>query len=556
MANYQGGSQKPRRRRKLPNIHHTDSTISTDAAIFWYSYHTAVSWIRSNEHIISKCIQLLQIYPNLIQDKSMDHLREFIQSLLQGDHSAGVKQREVIRHKREADTTRKLQRKDSSGKVTGIPQISVTESINSPAPSFLISARHARTPRVHLISRCSYMDNVSTDRLLHFGVLDMLDEDFYIRVTNVRHQSQPDVRKDTKRQYIVAESDVCVYLFNNATLEDASCFHDLCIALAKKIPVVYIRHHKQQLPKTFPDTINSLSKGCVTLKDYMHKFVPETHTASSDSLSVKTTRVKKKLAPLIVGNRSWSTGELNVNGILGKHCRSSVPLEIDLVFTLVSNFKNACVFDETDMDECCSKVKHRIHEVLGIGDSSDELHPVSNSNKVDHPDSSEICDVNLRVSNNRCNKTTTLAGVRASTAISRHRFLSVPDPQDITSAREWSYSGSSYHPPPDKTNHDCNSDGDEDSVISFDSNDARMICSPVLEQKATTYLIFDHSNLIEGPRKVEFPAEGDSAVVIVDETDSDDYDATTGSPINFSEIDLSREINSRGTPESDTSIVF
>lgn len=435
-----------------------------------------------------------------------------------------------------------------------IPQISVTESSNSTVPRFIISARRARSPRVHLISRGS-SDKCATDRLLQAGVLDMLAEDFYIRVTNVRHHhTRPDVCKDPKRQYIIAESDVCVYLFNDGTLEDAACFHDLCIALAQKIPVVYIRYHKQQLPKTFSDTINCLSKGCVTLKDYMHKFVPETHSSSSDSLSVKSTRVKKKLAPLIVGHRSRSTGELNVNGILEKHYRSSMPLDIDLVFTLVSNFKNACVFDETDLEESCAKVKQKIHQVLGIRDSGNEQH-VSNANNVRDQSYAGISGVtSASISNNHLNKTVTLANARASTAISRHRFLAVPDPQDMISAREWGNFVSAPVSPHEKTNRDYSSDGEDDSVVSLDS-DARMVCSPVLEQKATTYLIFDHSNVLDGPRKVEFPAETDSAITD-DHLDSDDYDAASESPINFHEIDLSREINSRGTPESDTSIVY
>lgn len=119
MAYPQGVNKKTQRRRKLPDIHQADNTLSTSAAVFWYSYHTALTWIRSNEHVISKCVQLLQIYPNLIQDKSMEHLWDFIQSLLQVDHSDGInitKHSEVVRHKRDTDGTRKLQGKHTSGK--------------------------------------------------------------------------------------------------------------------------------------------------------------------------------------------------------------------------------------------------------------------------------------------------------------------------------------------------------------------------------------------------------------------------------------------------------
>lgn len=106
---------KSRRGRNLPAVQAMASTFTKNDPIFWCSYHSALNWIRTHQYVISKCVQLLQIYPNLIQDPSMDNFWDFIEPLVRDEHVGAIFQRrtEYFKHKRSTDVTKHHEKEHS-----------------------------------------------------------------------------------------------------------------------------------------------------------------------------------------------------------------------------------------------------------------------------------------------------------------------------------------------------------------------------------------------------------------------------------------------------------
>ncbi|XP_012934835.1 uncharacterized protein LOC106011065 [Aplysia californica] len=603
-----------RRRRKLPTIHRRDVTGTNETPLFWYSYQNALHWMQNKEDVISKFVELLQLYPNLIQDASLDRFWGFLQPLLSSPGEEGKSSdRPEVKVRSVSLTGPPPVKTKMAGRAGDIPQISVTESRESPAPVLCIPAQHARSPRVHLISHCTQPGTFCSDRLLHQGVMEMLREDFYVRHSQVRHIPADDEElihllvgngEKTSRHCVVAESDVCVYLFNESTLEDEGCFHDLCLAIVSRIPVVYVRDHSSELPNSFSDIIHRTSRGSATLKDYVDRFVePNIPHAppSQKSFSPKVCRSKSKLAPLSLRARPISAEGLVVRGSDPRRSRrglSPKTSEADLIFTLVNNFKSACVFDGADTDKCALRLKRAIYQAVGILEPSNSppLHEGSeltssidvNANE-EHFSSRQMPGINklkgkeagddVPVTNGPTDRSK-LNGQskqqqqqhhhqhQGETRMSSEKFvtwpeqgevthLHVPDPADYISTREWGNSGSVSAPPASSYKRPSESskiraasldDPTADSArgSAFFGEDFQMTSPTPLEPRATTYLLFDHKGPTEGPRRVDFPLinpePGES------DTDSDGIH----SPIDFPDIDLSREINTaRASPESD-----
>lgn len=73
-------SPSNRRQRRLPHALRPCRNPLTSPS--FYSYHSALQWIRTQQDVISQCVQLVQIYPNLIKDESLDAFWEFLEPLM------------------------------------------------------------------------------------------------------------------------------------------------------------------------------------------------------------------------------------------------------------------------------------------------------------------------------------------------------------------------------------------------------------------------------------------------------------------------------------------
>lgn len=255
--------------------------------------------------------------------------------------------------------------------------------------------------------------------------------------------------------------------------------------------------------------------------------------------------------PLITGKRSESSSELSIKQRGNILHETSVSL--DLVFTLVNSFKDACVFDEADLDACTSRLRQELHHILGIYESTPDLpsmYSLAKSN-VSPKESTYNADTSVAI-NSDSNKCAT--GTILSTCPDKIKptFLSVPDPEDLISTREWGHVKSKSSSARSQSVQD-DLDGVSTEVTEYTKNMSLWL--PTLQQKSTTYLIFANNEVPDCPRKIDFPVE----VIGPDleaKPEIEDYHISVESPINFYEIDLSREINSRGTPGSDVPSVF
>ncbi|XP_059161150.1 uncharacterized protein LOC131944499 [Physella acuta] len=501
-------SPSNRRQRRLPHALRPCRNPLTSPT--FYSYQSALQWIRTQQDVISQCVQLVQIYPNLIKDESMDAFWEFLEPLMGQaaipDAGTMLTSKSISRNIR--DTKRYGVKTRSQG----------PSNVTEPGPSTTVTGvapmvADDKTPRVHLISHCQ-AGSADVDRLLHDGVLRILLEEFYTRQNRHGHTGLPSLGTSIRDK--MADTDVCVYLFNEATMEDTACFNELCVALELNIPIVYVRYHKHTKTDKLPDIILRKSNGFQSLKDYMDNH-RETLRPSSSTVTKNSIGQRDKLEPLSIKSRPSSandkmsgsdrmSGSDKLSGSERKRRKhSQVSSEIDLVYTLVNSFKHACAFDESDPAGSALHLKRVVHEKLGNPDQTD-------------PTQSATCD-ELTIKAPHTSKHNGL--VETS-----ERFLSTNNRSSDNEAETAAESSRYSH------------------------GGAQLVKLPPLELPTTTYLIFDRDQNNVGPRRVEFPLRDPREHMVDSDVDPEEMEPPN-SPIQYHEIDLSRKINDRLTPDSD-----
>ncbi|CAL1541859.1 unnamed protein product, partial [Lymnaea stagnalis] len=426
MASQPSTAHQNRRLRKLPLVvrRYRSSHPSTPAASF-YTYQNALLWIRNQQDLISRFVQLLQTYPNLIQDESMDHFWEFIEPLL-------LEEKET----KSRGASAALNSPGVKGHVTRL-----TGGAETPTPSYfqfrdIPSAstsrtttpdQHTRTPLVHIISHCDQA-TADDEKAMHGAVIGTLQEDFFVKVT----KNIPGPPNGRKRDYVITETDACVYLFNDSTLADPHCFNDLCVALSRAIPVVYIKHPKLELPQAFLDVlITRICRGYASWRDYIENFELNHYT----NIPSKK-RHKEKLEPLDVKYRPSSTRDSMLTGSdgrRGKRRHSPIPSDNDLVYTLTNAFKDACVFDETDI-KFQEKLKQVLHKSIAVCEAKPDLL------KIGAAPAGEVSrdDTYLLSTNTPIETADRTASHRAK---NKPVLLGVPGSHEIISSLNWPISG-------------------------------------------------------------------------------------------------------------------
>ncbi|KAL8566807.1 hypothetical protein ACOMHN_052205 [Nucella lapillus] len=380
-----------RRRRRLPHVQR--ASRSRPSGTFWLTYSRAVDWLRRNHGVIDKTVELLEIYPTLIQEMSLDALWEFlapfvtrpvtdITTLPKSRPPTSDRPESIIRPASQsgppgtvssAVSNRSISSRRShkgkfpaSSETLQIPVISVTYASDDKAPELqgLMGDGDTfanRTPRVYLCCLCNHPTGEET---LYRHVLHALQHDFYVK-------SGPCA---DERSFVfwddISEADICVFLLDDLSLNTPTCFKSLCAACTLKTPILFLKDSKYSLPVPLPDIILQHNLGLES---------PELSRASTPigPRRSMTPEVSHHTAHTsAAAGRSFSTQGSRVER---SQQRAKQKVEDrDMVLCLLNGYRDALVFEERRHQECEKELRETVHKLLGTGHND----PISTNGSV------------------------------------------------------------------------------------------------------------------------------------------------------------------------------
>ena len=211
-----------RRQRKLPSMPHTRRVQE-----FWPTFRGAVDWMQKHHETIETALNLLEIYPKLIQHRSCDRLWEFISKVAYLDKQEATNNNNKV--EKGKDSTSKMV-KDSN-----IPSISVTGTKDD----------KPRGEDINSVYVCGDMDDEQCQSL----VLGLLGR-FSIRSSNEVSGKVPKGDLNT-----IINADTFVFVMNAKTVTDIYYLNRLETALAWKMAVTFVRDPSFVLPDTLPNAV-------------------------------------------------------------------------------------------------------------------------------------------------------------------------------------------------------------------------------------------------------------------------------------------------------------
>ncbi|XP_013067203.2 uncharacterized protein LOC106055482 [Biomphalaria glabrata] len=532
MTSHQNFSPHNRRSRKLPTaIRRNRNARPPSPCTTFYTYRNALQWMRGQRDVISRCIQLLQTYPNLIQDESMDRLWEFIEPLVPEEEKE-AKSRETNSDMDISDNSghslrltgrRVLQ--NTSTSVAKVPEkindeINRSQILNENESKFQETAY-----RLQIISHRND-DSTDNDTFMHRAVIGALQEDFYVKVPRTSLTSSSSV-SDSKLKYQIPGCDLCVYFFTESTLENPNCFLHLCTALSNSIPVVYVKRRNQHLQENLSNTVKRSGQGCSTMQELIDLYLGK---VSKPAAGPGKKRLQGREKATAVSRRPSSARERNKEGRRGKRKHSPVSTDNELTRILSNGFNSAFEINELQISSSCDQLKQIISRTIG----SNYMHMRSDLFSR-HSDSGYA------------NKISGLRHLHSRPHSHKPFMQNKTGTQGYLSSPERHLSGDSVQTL-------------RESYDSFDANElgplfrssVRTVKLPPLEQQTTTYLLFDRNQNSGGPKRVEFPIQDLPEFLVESDLEPEDMELIE-SPIQFHEIDLSRKVNGRMTPESENS---
>ncbi|KAH9514833.1 hypothetical protein Btru_023752 [Bulinus truncatus] len=536
MTSLQRFSPQNRRYRKLPTVvrRNRNSRPPSPTSTF-YTYQNALAWVRSQQDVISRFIQLLQTYPNLIQDESTDRFWEFLEPLLPEEKE--TKSRETSSDMDTSDNS------SNSLRLTGVqvlrPGVNHFKVMNpsdndiprAPLPNQLDFA-----PRLQVISR---PDGSSTqeDALFHRAVIGALQEDFFVRVHAAPYLSQ----QDSNCNPTSSDPDLCVYLFTDSTFENTGCLRTLCAAISRATPVVYVKRQGQQLPDNFSVLVRRSTQGYNTVKEFLSAHLDQPPLQARAPVK-KRLHGKDPVREHDPARRPSSARERNKDGRdggrRGKRRHSPAPVDnSEVARILASGFSGACAIGEADVKTGFDRLKQMINKALRCSLRTQDLLYIRPDLVAAHAENSYSNAANDH-----------LQRPPSRTPSHKPSLLNISGTQEHLPSGDWRHAKNSS-----QAMMGGNSDGHgcHDCGPLFRTS-IRTVKLPPLEQQATTYLLFDRNRNADGPRIVEFPFKKPPEFLVNSDLESIDLEPME-SPIQFHEIDLSRQVNGRMTPESENS---
>ena len=215
----------PRRQRKLPSLPHTRRSQE-----FWPTFRGAIDWMHKNQYTIETALNLLEIYPKLIQHKSCDRLWDFVSKVAFFDKRENTERNGKIEFKNEA--------KDKMVRETNeIPAISVTDDNKK---------GHEKIKFVYI---CGNVAEENWQSLV-LG----LSERFFVRCSNEKKIVTAD-----ENLVWVTNVDAFIFLMDNRTISDLFYLDQLETALAWKKQVTFVRDPSFELPDPLPTSVSKIS---------------------------------------------------------------------------------------------------------------------------------------------------------------------------------------------------------------------------------------------------------------------------------------------------------
>ena len=197
------------------------------------SFSGAVAWLRRHRDQLNITLQLIRMYPNLIQDSCLDGFWDFLQEIVQAERDS------------EENTSDILQENLSSSMSHANEQDAFPVRVFPPTPGL---NRHRPAPSVYLCTQNlkdgNFMQDATVNTLLK-SLLQMV----YVKVCKSGRSDETE---------FILSSDVFLFILNEANLSDKSCIDRLSVAVRKNIPVIMVRDPGYTLPESLPDFINDM----------------------------------------------------------------------------------------------------------------------------------------------------------------------------------------------------------------------------------------------------------------------------------------------------------
>ena len=215
---------------------------------FWPTFRGAVDWMQKHQDIVETALNLIEIYPKLIQHKSCDRMWEFISK------TAFYQKKELFsRNNKPGSKT-----KDKAETVTEaneIPKISITETKDS----------------TNIIRNVYFCGNTMDENWQSF--VTGLSNKFFVGSCKGKALSASETETET-----ILSADYFIFAIEDKTINEPYYLNQLHTALTWRIPVTFVRDPSFVIPDPMPDSVfkTSDSSGCSTQLDHEASITPTT----------------------------------------------------------------------------------------------------------------------------------------------------------------------------------------------------------------------------------------------------------------------------------------
>ncbi|KAL8585125.1 hypothetical protein ACOMHN_013141 [Nucella lapillus] len=433
--------QQHRRRRRLPYVQRTGRSRPLT---YWPSYKGGVDWLRRHHGILDTALGLLEIYPNLIQDRSMDVMWEFISPFFTSPYAKNaptVKNRprelytigsSVSRNSRQNKPGTSPHLNDNSPRAATKP-MAMTYPINSSASAH--ASKQLDTP--HQGSG----DSSSSSRRTASSRGDTQDLLPLISVTCSQDQPEPELQAlfddedcpqsdpglpcvyvccpcqyheeacgDKLPQHVLhalqhqfyvrtgpcfgendtddfgsdqlSETDIYVFVLGESSLNSPACLKRLYALWCLNIPSVFVKDSNYCLPSPMPDAILR----CI------HALESSEMPLMSSAKTFPTSRSTTPRCGLTIPTTTTSSDPRHQR----QQGRGKNGQDSDFMLYLLNGYRTALIFEKNSLDDCENLLKENIQFLVGTEQSqtgSIQSSTTSSTKTSSHSCSNEILSV-------------------------------------------------------------------------------------------------------------------------------------------------------------------
>ncbi|XP_050405039.1 uncharacterized protein LOC126820906 [Patella vulgata] len=502
-----------RQSRKLPHVPRGKKNH-----VFWPTYRGAVEWMRKHQEILDTATGLLEIYPNIIRDYSLDSFWNFIKPYVnrytedtRSQTDLGVPTKPKPSYRNSSVVLPKIK--------PNVPLISITKESDTDEENEMIIAianSYNKTMRIYI---CGDFDQ----------------ETFYPSPSLVEHMcSFSYVCHNTinKQCYeSLCEADSFIFLLSDKSLTDSDCCQNLFRAWSLDIPTVFVRKTGYKLPSPLPegfldqvlksDELNEVPRKA----PFYRRSTTPYHNVSLPPNSL--TSIPRSVS----ASTSYDLKSSNANFGFQTSFKSS-----DLMLKLLNGYRNSIIYDERSPLSSILEIKSCLNRRVDM--------PASPRQPVSPPQPDQFLSIPSQMG--------------SSLGITPHyitppTFIHIPSPSTQSlrvDTDDFSIASSLNASRSTSPTHSVRNDiyrNDSHSTSSIHLNVPNIeqdldsgVHSPV--EKETFYIVYpDHQATSSGssPKIVKWPPDEPEMLVSPLSPESSAMD----SPLTFNDIDLSTEVN-------------